>query len=61
MSTYNLLAKVFKGTRILVVQILLLLYSNCILAQNSNVDIEDNIRSSLDEFVSALSEFIAVR
>ena len=56
MSMYNLFYKVFKGTRILVVQILLLLFSNCILAQKSNVDIEDNIRSSLDEFVSALSE-----
>lgn len=56
MSTYNLFTKIFNGTRILVVQILLLLSSNCILAQKSNVDIEDNIRSSLDEFVSALSE-----
>lgn len=56
MSTYNLFTKVFNGTRIIVVQILLLLSSNCILAQKSNVDIEDNIRSSLDEFVSALSE-----
>lgn len=56
MSTYNLFTKIFNGTRILVVQILLLLSSKCILAQKSNVDIEDNIRSSLDEFVSALSE-----
>ena len=56
MSIYNQFTKVFKGTRLLVVQILLLLSSNCILAQKSNVDIEDNIRSSIDEFVSALSE-----
>lgn len=55
MNIRHTLNRFFFNQRILAVQIVIL-FSTCLFAQKSNVDIEDNIRSSLDEFFSALSE-----